>query len=286
MTRIAIIGANGQLGSRLCDILGERALPVTRKDMDLAHDSGIAACLDALAPDAIINAAAYTNVEKAEDEPDEAMRINAYAAASLASWAGAAQKPFIHISTDYVFDGSKGSPYRETDTPHAINAYGISKQAGERDVLNANPEALVARVSWLYDSRGKNFFTTIASKLQGTEPLRIVNDQLGTPCYAPDIAQALVELLDGAMPRGILHLVQQGYTSWYGFACAIRDGLEQEAGRTMAGLIPIAASEYPTRAERPADSRLDASLLYSSTGLRLASWQDATARAVKEYDAY
>lgn len=283
MKRIAAIGANGQLGSRLVERLGERAIPVTRVQMDLESGAAIIAWLDAEKPAAIINAAAYTNVEKAEDETALAHRINADGPARMAAWAAEHAIPFFHISTDYVFDGSKGSPYREGDAPHALNAYGASKEAGEKAVLAAYPHAHIFRVSWLYDARGKNFFTTIARKLLAGDALRVVDDQHGTPCYAPDISQALVTLLDNACPPGIFHLVQQGSTSWFGFACAIRQALEKKTGKRFAAIEPVAASQYPTKAKRPADSRLDASTLYSVAGLRLPAWEEAVERAAKEY---
>lgn len=283
MKRIAVIGANGQLGSRLVEMLGERAIPVTRMQMDLESGAAIIEWFNAQKPEAIINAAAYTNVEKAEDETVLAHQINADAPARMAAWAAEHAVPFFHISTDYVFDGSKGTPYKEGDATHALNIYGASKEAGEKAVWTAYPHAHIFRVSWLYDVRGKNFFTTIARKLLAGDALHVVNDQQGTPCYAPDIARALVTLLDNACPPGIFNLVQQGSTSWFGFACAIKRALEEKTGRRFAAIEPVAASSYPTKAKRPADSRLDASMLYSVAGLRLPAWEDAVERAAKEY---
>lgn len=285
MNRIAVIGANGQLGSRLCEVLGERALPVTRTQMTLESYNVMGECIEQLNPDAIINAAAYTNVEKAEDEHDTAHNINCNGAAFLAVCARDANIPYIHISTDYVFDGTKSAPYTEADATRAINAYGKSKEEGEKAVMQANQNAFIARVSWLYDARGKNFFTTIADKLEANAPLKIISDQLGTPCFAPDIARALVTLLDGGLPHGIHHLVHQGDTSWYGFATAIRTAMQAYI-EPLGTIEAIPSSAYTTRAKRPANSRLDASLLYTHHGLRLPLWNDAVERAVKERYAH
>lgn len=283
MKPIAVTGANGQLGSRLVERLGARALPLTRSELDLERlDS---AALDALEVGAIINAAAYTNVEKAEEEPERAYRINTQAPGIMAEWAAGCGIPFLHISTDYVFDGNKGRPYVESDETQALNAYGASKAKGEEAVLHANPDACIMRVSWLYDAHGRNFFTTIGDKLKSEGTLRVVADQKGTPCYAPDIADAILALLEKGCPKGIYHLVQQGDTSWYGFASAIREAmLPYFPG--LAAVEPIVTDAYPTRAKRPVDSRLDASLLYTTCGIRLPEWQDAVKRAVKERYAH
>lgn len=282
MKLVAVIGAKGQLGSRLCEMLGDRALPLTRDVCDVTDANALQAWLDAAQPAAIINTSAYTNVEKAEEEGAHADRINRDAPRMMAEWAALHARPFIHISTDYVFDGSKGEPYKEGDTAHPLNRYGQSKAEGESAVIAVNADALVLRVSWLYDARGKNFFTTIADKLLAGHALTVVADQQGTPCYAPDIAQAIITLLQQPLPSGILHMVQEGYTSWYGFACAIKQALEQRLGKTFSDITPIDAASYPTCAKRPADSRLDTSRLYSISPVRLAAWQDAAERAVKE----
>lgn len=282
MKSTAVIGAAGQLGSRLCEMLGSHAVPLTREVCDVTDAHALLAWLGANRPAAIINASAYTNVEKAEEEGALADRINRDAPQLMARWAAQHTCPFIHISTDYVFDGSKGHPYTEMDTTHPINRYGQSKAEGEGAVMEANADALVLRISWLYDGRGKNFFTTIADKLLAGNPLTVVADQHGTPCYAPDIAEAIVMLLQKPLPKGILHMVQEGHTSWYGFACTIKEEMETQLGKPLPQIVPIDAASYPTRAKRPADSRLDASRLYSVSPVRLATWQDAVKRAVKE----
>lgn len=282
MQKVAITGANGQLGSRLIELLGTRAVPLARSECDFTMTDNIAGVMASIQPDAIINCAAYTNVEKAEDEALLALRINSEAAATMAAWAAQHAVPFIHVSTDYVFDGTKGSPYREADATHALNAYGKSKEAGEKAVLKANPHALVVRVSWLYDVRGKNFFTTIAGKLKTEPTLRVVNDQQGTPCFAPDVAAALLQLIEKPFAGGVIHMVQQGFTTWYGFAEAIRNAMKAHGVTPLADVQPIASTAYAARAERPRDSRLDATMLYTRYGLRLAAWEDAVVRAVKE----
>ncbi len=282
MKRIAVIGAKGQLGSRLCEILGDAAIPITRVDMQLTSDASIEQCLGNMKPEYIINTAAYTNVEKAEDEPELAMQINAHAPQIMAQWAAKHKVGLLHISTDYVFDGTKDAPYTEQDDTCALNAYGKSKAAGEKAVLDAKPDACILRVSWLYDARGRNFFTTIADKLLGDAPLRIVSDQYGTPCFAPDIASMIGTLVQQNIPSGLVHMVHTGYASWYEFSIAIKSTMQAQMERQLADIIPITTAEYQTRAVRPKDSRLDASKLYSTHQLRLPLWNDALVRAMKE----
>ncbi len=285
MPRIAVIGANGQLGSRLCEAAGLKAIPVTRNDVSLEDEAGLARFIKALDADIVINAAAYTNVEKAEEERRIAFAINAKAPEIMALACKERGIKFVHLSTDYVFDGEKNAPYNESDVTHPLNVYGESKRTGESAVLRANPEALIVRVSWLYDSRKKNFFTTIAKKLEETALLNIVDDQRGTPCYAPDIAQALVMLCRAGLPSGVLHMANSGDTTWCGFANAIRAGLEAK-GRTPLALIkPVTSDQYPSKVKRPADSRLDTAQYQRHTGENLPHWQDAARRAIEEYHA-
>jgi dTDP-4-dehydrorhamnose reductase len=285
--RIAIIGANGQLGSRLCERLGDEVIGITRRDMALESDAEILACLDKHQPEMIINAAAYTNVEKAESEAALAHRINAAAPEAMAYWARAHGAALIHFSTDYVFDGTLDMPYSEVDATNPLNAYGQSKSEGEKAVLKMYPHALILRTSWLYDARGKNFFTTIAAKLRASNMLQIVEDQKGVPCYAPDIAQATAQLLAlPNLPHGIVHCVSQGFTSWYYFAIAIRDAMMDTLAEPLAVIEPVSSSQYETKATRPKDSRLSPALLTSLTGITLPVWQEGVLRAVQEHYAH
>jgi dTDP-4-dehydrorhamnose reductase len=285
--RIVVIGANGQLGSRLCERLGSEVIAITRREMRLESDAEILTCLDKHQPDVIINAAAYTNVEKAESEPALAHRINAEAPEAMAYWARAHGASFVHYSTDYVFDGTLDMPYSEVDATNPLNAYGKSKADGERRVLKMFPHALILRISWLYDAQGKNFFTTIAQKLKTSNELHVVEDQQGVPCYAPDIAEATKKLLAlPHLPHGIVHCVSQGFTSWYYFAVAIRDAMMDTFAEPLAVIEPVSSNHYASKVTRPKDSRLNPALLTSLTGITLPVWQEGVLRAVQEHYAH
>jgi dTDP-4-dehydrorhamnose reductase len=281
MNRIAIFGANGQLGTRLVQALGDRALPVTRAECDLADSAALALFLHRFSPDAIVNAAAYTNVERAEDEESLAHRINAEAPRVMAEYAAGAGIPFLHVSTDYVFDGAKPSPYTEADRTAPLNAYGRTKESGERFVLATYPAAIVFRVSWLYDVTGKNFLRTMIQKMRQEEILRVVRDQTGAPGFVLDIAAAILAALEACIPGGIWHLAHAGETSWHGFAVAIAEEMHRREVLPLREIQAITSAEFPTRAVRPKNSRLDCDKL-AAHGIALPDWREALARCMKE----
>lgn len=278
---ILVAGKSGQLARCLSDMASRRNVwlaAVGRPDLDLENSAGIDDLIAAIAPSAIINAAAYTAVDRAEAEPDCASKINRDGAAQLAAAAKKRAIPFIHISTDYVFDGDKRSPYQEEDVTAPRNTYGRSKREGEVAVLDAYPRAVVIRTSWLYSPYGHNFVRTML-RLSATQTnVRVVNDQRGTPTSAPDLADGLLDIVQqlgadcGGDTAGIYHLAGQGETTWHGFAEAIFAGLARR-GHAVPRLQGITTDEYPTPAYRPQNSCLDSSKTGRVFGVRLAPWQ-------------
>lgn len=276
--RIAVIGAHGQIGSALVTALKSRALALSRQSLELTQTPIIIPTLDSLAPDAIINAAAYTQVERAQDDALLAMRINADAPEQMAIYAANAHIPFIHVSTDYVFDGKKTSPYVEDDATAPINVYGRSKLAGEQAVLTVNPDAIIVRTSWVNHSHGQNFIRTIAEKARTEKQLKIVADQWGAPSFACDIANGIITVLSHMkkqQARGIFHLTNAGYTSWHGLTCALVEQMRKHETLRVESVEAITSDAYITRAERPLNSRLDCSKIQQVFDIALRPWQDA-----------
>lgn len=287
-SRIAILGANGQVGSALAALLGDRAVPLTRAEANLNEPETLAALLDSIQPDAVINAAAYTAVDKAEEEYDAAFVANAKAPAELARWCAEHNVPFVHYSTDYVFDGEGETPWRENDPKAPLNVYGASKLAGEVAVEETGAKHLIFRISWVYDATGKNFMNTMLRLGADRDTLSVVADQYGAPCYAPDLADYTLRALEKAaqmpeFPSGIYHMVHGGITTWHGFAEAIFSGARQmgkELRVQTVGAIP--ASAYPTPAKRPQNSRMDCSRFRSVFGLELPHWEQGLHNALKQ----
>jgi dTDP-4-dehydrorhamnose reductase len=280
---ILIAGKNGQLARCLHDLAMRQDVPVVavgRPELDLESGDSVDRVMAAVEPSAIINAAAYTAVDRAEAEPASAFRINRDGAARLADAAGRRGIPFVHLSTDYVFDGSKRSSYREDDIPAPLNVYGASKLAGEIAVLEVSPCAAVIRTSWIYSPYGNNFVRTM-QRLSETQPIvRVVGDQRGTPTSALDLAAAILHIVerlqsaDGCDNAGIYNLAGEGQASWYDFAAAIFAGLARR-GRSVPRLQAITSEQYPTPARRPQNSCLDSSKAERAFGVRLAPWRSS-----------
>jgi dTDP-4-dehydrorhamnose reductase len=283
--RILVTGVSGQVGGALAARLGERAYPADRSLLDLARPADIPAVLDRLSPDIIINPAAYTAVDNAEGEANLARTVNVEAPATIARWAAGGNIPFIHFSTDYVFDGSGNQAWREDDKTGPLSVYGRTKMDGEEAVRSARGPHLVVRTSWIYAARGKNFLRTIARLAAERQELRIVADQCGAPTSAALIAGALAQMVgeeNTALVRrfaaagGLVHLAASGVTSWHGFAGAIVEGLRARGIRLAAErIIPICTEEYPTRAIRPLNSRLDLTRLAIVFGISPPKWEAA-----------
>jgi dTDP-4-dehydrorhamnose reductase len=299
--KLLLLGANGQVGfelQRALAPLGELVCATRSGQLPggaacAQADLSDAAALDVLLarerPDIVVNAAAYTAVDRAEDEADAAQRANAEAPARLARWCQQRDAMLVHYSTDYVFDGRGTRPYRENDATAPLGVYGQSKFAGEEAIRDSGARHLVFRTAWVYAARGQNFLRTMLRLGRERDALRVVADQVGAPTPARWIANATALALarlpsrPDAAHSGLFHLTAGGETSWHGFAQAIF------ADAAAAGLIErvpridaIASSDYPTRARRPAYSRLDSRRLYDGFGLRLPDWRRGVAEVVAE----
>ncbi|UZJ60289.1 dTDP-4-dehydrorhamnose reductase [Pseudomonas sp. KU26590] len=279
--RILISGQQGQVSQALQQHLQNMGelIVLGRDQLDLSQPESIRPVVRDIKPDLIINAAAHTAVDQAENEPDLAFAINALAPGVFAEEAAALGIPLIHYSTDYVFDGSKAGAWIESDAPNPLGVYGSSKLAGERAIAEAGGQHLILRTSWVYSLTGRNFLLTMQRLLQEREKLLIVGDQIGAPTWAGTIAASTGALIerwrDGAPGAwGIYHLTASGETSWFGFAEAIGQQLIN-SGKPCAALEPIASSAYPTPAARPLNSRLDCSLLQREWGVSQPDWHDA-----------
>ncbi|GAB2490738.1 dTDP-4-dehydrorhamnose reductase [Arenimonas alkanexedens] len=284
--KILLLGANGQVGHALRAPLSAQAelLVATRSGRlgdgspcltaDLEAPEALADLVQALAPDWVVNAAAYTAVDRAEDEPALAHRINAEAPGLLARACAAAGSGLVHLSTDYVFDGTAGRPYLESDPASPLGVYGESKWQGEQAVRASNARHLIFRLSWVYAARGGNFLLTMLRLARERGQLGVVDDQIGAPTAAHCIAHALAHAL--ARPpvaSGTWHLTASGRASWHDFAAAIFEGAVARGLLPAAPVLsPIASHEYPTRARRPADSRLDSSAFTRDFGFHIDDW--------------
>ncbi|BCJ09559.1 dTDP-4-dehydrorhamnose reductase [Mitsuaria sp. RG] len=285
--KILVCGHNGQVAQALQGALaglGEVCL-VGRDQFDMARPEQLREPLRRQTPDLIINAAAHTAVDQAENEPELAFAINAEAPGIVAEEAARLGVPLIHYSTDYVFDGSKATPYDEDDAPNPLGIYGRSKLAGEQAIRAAGAEHLILRTSWVYSLHGRNFLLTMQRLLQERAQLKVVDDQIGAPTWAATIAastRALIERWQNGQAGawGTYHLTAQGETSWFGFAQAIGEQLKIR-GLPCAELLPIPSSEYPTPAKRPLNSRLDCSRLAREWQVSQPHWHDALIDCLK-----
>jgi len=281
--RIFVTGAEGQIARSLREAAAEDATIVlgwgARPGMDLARPDTVARAIEAFGPDLVVNPAAYTAVDKAESEPELAFAINRDGAGAVATAAARAGAPIIQLSTDYVFDGAKIVPYVEGDPPSPTGVYGASKLAGEHAVAAAHPEHIILRTAWVYAPFGANFVRTMLRLAGERDRLRVVDDQVGCPTYAPDIAEAILKIAGRlnqtgwrADYRGVTHLAGPDAVSWCGFARAIVEGAARNGGRNIP-VDPITTADYPTPAKRPANSRLATDRLKGTFGVRLPGLQ-------------
>ena len=280
MRPILVAGKTGQLARCLVDVAEQRTLPIIavgRPECDLEDSGSIDRAVDAALPRAIVNAAGYTAVDKAESDPERAFAVNRDGAERLAATARRLQIPFVHVSTDYVFDGRKSSTYFEDDIPCPLGVYGRSKLEGELAVMDTNPDALVFRTSWVYSPYGANFLKAVLRLADTRDVVRVVDDQRGAPTAAIDVASAIVDALGqvnekNAQTRaGIYHMTAAGETTWYGFAEAIFAGWG-DRGRRVPILQAIATADYATPVKRPANSRLDCGKIDRVFGIRMPLW--------------
>lgn len=285
--KILITGRNGQLAQALQQRLAGlgQVHVLGREQLDLAEPERIRQVVRELSPDLLVNAAAYTAVDQAENEPTLAFAINATAPGVLAEEAARLGVPLLHYSTDYVFDGSKATPYTEDDAPNPLSVYGRSKLAGEQAIHAVGGAHLTLRTSWVYSLHGRNFLLTMQRLLQEKPQLRVVADQIGAPTWAGSLAASTLALIQRwqagqAGAWGTYHMTAQGQTSWFGFAQAIGEHLKAQ-GRPCAQLLPIPSSEYPTPAQRPLNSRLDCSRLRQQWQVEQPDWRQALIECLK-----
>jgi dTDP-4-dehydrorhamnose reductase len=282
---ILVTGGTGQLASALATAVGVRR--VGRPDFDFDRPETIEAAFRAAAPRLVVNAAAYTAVDKAETDADAAYRANRDGPAILARLCAEADIPLIHVSTDYVFDGAKPEPYVETDPVAPQGVYGASKLAGEQEVMASGAKAIILRTAWVYAATGKNFVRTMLTLGKTRPRLTVVADQHGCPTTATDLSDAILDVIarldaTGWQPdyRGIFHAAGTGETTWFGLAVATFE----EAGRhgaTVPEVAPITTAEFPTPVKRPANSRLDCTRLHEVFGVRLPPWRNSLTRTVE-----
>jgi dTDP-4-dehydrorhamnose reductase len=286
--RILLTGADGQLGQELQQTLmplGE-VIALTRQELDLSQGEHIRQLVQQIRPNLIVNSAAYTAVDKAESEVDLAQAVNGKAPTIMAEEAEKIGALLLQVSTDYVFDGQKNTPYLETDPTHPLSSYGKSKLAGEVGIQQVTDNYLILRTAWVYDVYGKgNFVKTMLRLGQDREELRVVADQVGSPSWAKDIADAIAQLLQ-TDARGIYHFTNSGVVSWYDFAIAIFEearalGFPLKVQR----VIPITTADYPTPATRPAYSVLSGKKITETLGNYPPYWRDSLRKMLKELQA-
>jgi dTDP-4-dehydrorhamnose reductase len=288
--RIAVTGIQGQVVSALrerASIYGIDFYAVGRPSLDFSRTGTALPALKAVQPDAIVHAAAYNAVDQAEQESRLASQINIMGSGEVAAAARELSVPIVYLSTDYVFNGEKGTPYVETDPISPLNFYGSTKAAGEQAVSGRAPNHAILRISWIYSPFGKNFVRTILRAARSRDTLDIVSDQYGAPTSAFDVADGIVAVLNNLVSRpgdstlrGLFHMTAAGDTSWAGFGEVIF-AASKEIGGPFAKVRPIASKDYPQAAKRPANSRLDCSKIAEVHGVRLPDWQSSLKLSVE-----
>lgn len=283
--RVLIVGAAGQVGVELRRSFSETTEVITldRTQIDLVQPEQVRGTVRSIAPDVILNAAAYTAVDRAESEPEIATAVNAVAPAVLAEEALRSGALLVHYSTDYVFDGSKTTPWLETDRPNPLNVYGATKLAGEQAIQQVGGRFLIFRTSWVYGPHGKNFLFTMLRLAAERDRLNVIDDQIGAPTSSCELAEATLAIvdhvleIDSAAPQwgGLYHMTCAGSDSWCGFARAIFERSEAILGGKKPEVNPIATNEYPTPAKRPHYSVLSNEKLAARFGIRLRHWESA-----------
>ena len=286
MANILVTGANGQLGSELRKI-GFTALDevffTDVAELDITSYEAVARFVEEHEIDTIINCAAYTAVDKAEEEPELAAKINTEAVANLAKVANKQDCLLIHVSTDYVFDGTGEKPYSEKNSPCPVSVYGKTKLAGEEAIKKSRCLYIIIRTAWLYSTFGNNFVKTILRLAGERSEINVVSDQVGSPTYAEDLARAIVTIMendDRGMFEGIYNFSDEGVCSWYDFASEI-----VRISGLPCRVKPVTTAEYPTKTQRPAYSVLDKTKIKNTFGVAVPRWQDSLAACMKELAA-
>lgn len=286
--KILVTGSNGQLGKELKKLAP--AFPqfefifLAREDLPIHHFEMVRHYFNVYHPQYLINCAAYTAVDRAEQEKDKAFQVNGEAVGVLAAVCREHQTQFIHISTDYVFDGTAATPYKEDAPTNPQSVYGASKLEGEKQAIQLNPDAIIIRTSWVYSEFGKNFVRTMVKLMQEKEEVSVVNDQIGSPTYAGDLAETIIYIIqwlqthqqDPKDNSHIYHYKNEGIISWYDFALAIK-----ELTGSKCKVNPIPTSQYPTAARRPAYSVLDNSKIQKVFGVPIKNWKESLVICLK-----
>jgi len=273
--KILVTGANGQLGMEIQQLA--KAYPLfefiftTREEMPLDNADAISTFISKHHPQYFVNCAAHTAVDKAESEKELAYKINTEAPGIIAKTCKENNVQLIHISTDYVFNGTGTVPYKESDATDPVNLYGDSKLQGEKKVMEFNPDAIIVRTSWVYSEFGKNFVKTMLRLMADKDQISVVSDQSGTPTYAADLAETILQIITSQQwTPGIYHFSNEGNITWYDFAVAIK-----ELSGSSCKVNPIAASQYPTPAKRPGYSVLDKTKIKQAFGISIPPWRDS-----------
>jgi dTDP-4-dehydrorhamnose reductase len=260
--KVMILGAGGMLGKDLCEVFPD-AIPFTHSELDITNRQLVIGAIQENNPDVVINAAAYTKVDQAEDETELAFEVNGYAPGYIAEGCSQIGAKLVHYSTDYVFDGTK-QEYIESDSPNPINAYGKSKLRGEQEIAKNTDNFMIIRTSWLFGKHGKNFVDTMLRLSPQIEKVKVVNDQCGKPTYTADLARKTAEII--SMEPGIYHITNDGTCSWYEFASA-----------TITNTTPCTSKEYPTKAKRPRYS-----ILKNTKTTQMRHWKEALSAYLME----
>lgn len=275
LDRVLILGAKGQLGSALVDQdwpVGTFVLPATREQVDITDAAAVRVYIEHWQPKVVINAAAYTAVDQAEDEPERATKVNFHAVSAIADAVRAINARLIHVSTDYVFDGTTPGWYTEHDQVNPLGAYGRSKRAGELAALEL-PDSLVIRTSWLYSSTGRNFVRTIRNLGRNRSSLEVVDDQYGCPTSADELAAAIVVAIkSGLRYTGVFHVASPDEATWWDLADEV---LRLDGTRKRVRLVRLTTEQYPLAARRPADSRISSDAFAAAYGCVLSPWREA-----------
>jgi dTDP-4-dehydrorhamnose reductase len=285
--RVFIAGGSGQLGRELrrCKPEGVELLALGSRELDLREAEAVAARVSGFRPQVVINAAAYTAVDRAESERETALAVNGQGAANLARAAHSAGAYCLQVSTDFVFDGAQSRPYLPSDRTNPLGVYGASKLAGEQLALAAYPEGVaVVRTAWLYSAFGNNFVVTMLRLMGERDSLGVVTDQVGTPTWGRGLAEALWQMAV-LQPKGILHWTDAGVTSWYDFAVAIQEeALEMGLLEREIPIHPISTADYPTPARRPSYSVLDKTATWAALRIRPVHWRKALRSMLLDYN--